>query len=60
MLLYGGGLRIGEVLNLKTSDIEVDRKMIRIRQAKGKKDRYTLLPVAILDRLRRYLRANRY
>lgn len=60
MLLYGGGLRIGEVLNLKTTDIEIDRKMICIRQGKGKKDRYTLLPTAILHRLQQYLRANRY
>ncbi|WP_209332090.1 tyrosine-type recombinase/integrase [Lunatimonas salinarum] len=59
MLLYGGGLRIGEVLNLKITDLEVDRKMIRIRQAKGKKDRYTLLPAAILDRLQQYLRATK-
>jgi len=28
-----------------------------MRQGKGKKDRYTLLPIAILDRLRRYLKA---
>lgn len=59
MLLYGGGLRIGEVLNLKTTDIEIDRKMIRIRQGKGKKDRYTLLPMAILDGLRRYLKGTK-
>ncbi|WP_209332565.1 tyrosine-type recombinase/integrase [Lunatimonas salinarum] len=28
-----------------------------MRQGKGKKDRYTLLPIAILDRLRQYLKA---
>ncbi len=50
MLLYGDGLRIGELINLKKEDLELDRKMILIRKSKGKKDRYTLLPQSIADR----------
>lgn len=57
MLLYGGGLRIGELIRLKKGDLEIDRKMVRVLQGKGKKDRYTLLPLSILDRLKRYLAA---
>ncbi|MBD3630309.1 site-specific tyrosine recombinase/integron integrase [Cyclobacterium sp.] len=56
MLLYGGGLRIGELIRLKKEDLEPDRKMIRVKQGKGKKDRYTLLPSNILERLQRYIR----
>lgn len=55
MLLYGGGLRVGELIQLRKEDLELDRKLLRIRQGKGKKDRYTLLPLQVLDRLSRYL-----
>ena len=51
-LVYAGGLRVGEVVRLKVSDIDSQRMMIRIRQGKGRKDRYTLLPQAILEELR--------
>ncbi|MEX2349479.1 MAG: site-specific tyrosine recombinase/integron integrase [Flavobacteriaceae bacterium] len=58
MLLYGGGLRVGELINLKKEDLEMDRKMVRVMKGKGKKDRYTLLPLSILDRLKSYLAAS--
>ncbi len=54
MLVYSAGLRIGEALNLKTSDINSDRMQIRIEQGKGKKDRYTILAKSILPLLRKY------
>ncbi len=53
-LLYSGGLRIGEALNLKISDIDSKRMLIHIKQAKGKKDRYTLLSHSFLTLLREY------
>ena len=43
-LIYSAGLRISELINLKISDIDIDRKQIRIEQAKGRKDRYVVLP----------------
>ncbi len=43
MTIYSGGLRLSECLNLKTCDIDHDRKVIYIRQGKGKKDRLALL-----------------
>ena len=58
-LLYAGGLRVGEVVRLKISDIDSDRMLIRVRQGKGRKDRYTLLPKTILDELRAYWNAYR-
>lgn len=53
-LIYSAGLRIGEVISLKVSDIDSNRMLIHIRSAKGKKDRYTLLSKSFLDLLRAY------
>jgi len=36
------GLRLGEALSLKVGDIDAERMKVHIRQAKGKKDRYTI------------------
>ena len=54
ILLYSGGLRIGEALNLKIDNIDSGRMLIHIKQAKGKKDRYTLLSHSFLKILREY------
>ncbi|MGH2811398.1 MAG: integron integrase [Actinomycetota bacterium] len=47
-LLYGGGMRLNEVLNLRVKDIDFDRREITIREGKGKKDRVTMLPGAVI------------
>jgi integrase/recombinase XerD len=52
--IYSGGLRIGEVINLKVKDIDSGRMMLRIEGAKGGKDRYTLLSKNLLEDLRTY------
>lgn len=53
-LLYSAGLRRGELINLKISDIDSDRMTIRINQGKGRKDRYSLLSEQLLTDLRQY------
>lgn len=53
-LLYSGGLRIGEALQLTLKDIDSKRMLIHIKNAKGKKDRYTLLAPSFLTLLRTY------
>ena len=53
-LLYSSGLRRSELLNLTPKDIESARMLIKIRAAKGKKDRYTLLSRHVLHNLRHY------
>jgi site-specific recombinase XerD len=55
-IIYGGGLRIGEVLNLKASDIISKTMQVRVIQGKGKKDRYTLLSNNTLELLREYFK----
>jgi site-specific recombinase XerD len=56
MTTYGAGLRVSEVVNLKLSDIDSSRMMIRVRQGKGNKDRYTMLSNRLLTELRAYYR----
>ena len=53
-MLYSGGLRISELLNLKWPDIDESRNVIYIRGGKGRKDRITLLSKLVLDYLRHY------
>jgi len=56
-LIYSAGLRGQEVINLKISDIDFDRKTIHIRQSKYKKDRILPLSKAMAIGLKKYLSA---
>lgn len=53
-LLYSSGLRRSELLNLKINDIDSSRMLIHIIDAKGNKDRYTILSQNVLADLREY------
>jgi len=59
MLAYGAGLRIGEAVRVRLSDIDRQRKVLRVSQGKRKKDRYTVLSPALLEMLDRYCWAAR-
>lgn len=54
-LLYGSGLRIGELLNLKKSDIDFDRSLVVVRHGKGAKDRVTILSHVLKGQLLTYV-----
>jgi integrase/recombinase XerD len=58
-VLYSAGLRRSELLNLKLTDIDSKRMVIRVRDAKGHKDRYTLLSKTALEDLRKYYKEYR-
>jgi len=53
-LIYSGGLRISELLNMKIKDIDSKRMLIMIRQGKGNKDRQVMLSQKMLSILREY------
>ena len=54
VLIYTCGLRRSELLNLKPQHVDSDRKVLIIKQAKGRKDRLTQLPQKVIDQLRNY------
>lgn len=56
MMTYSAGLRLNEVVHLKKEDIDRARMTVRIRQGKGKVDRYSLLSKTALATLEDYLR----
>jgi len=53
-LIYGCGLRISEVVKSKCADIDKDRMLVRVEQAKGRKDRYVVLSDNLLDLICKY------
>lgn len=55
-LLYSSGLRRGELLKLKPTDLDCSRKLVRISQGKGNKDRYSTLSQTLIPELKEYLR----
>jgi len=58
-LIYSAGLRLSEVIHIRPNDIDSDRMTIHIRNAKGKKDRISLLSEKTLKLLREYYKEYR-
>ena len=55
-LLYGAGLRLLEALRLRVQDVDFQMRQITVRDGKGAKDRYTVLPEAVGAALQEHLR----
>lgn len=58
-LLYSSGLRRGELLNLLVTDIDSKRMVVKIKNAKGNKDRISILSPSILKDLQAYYKEYR-
>jgi integron integrase len=56
LLLYGSGLRLMECLTLRVKDVSLERRELRIRRAKGDKDRVTMIPDAARGMLAEQIR----
>lgn len=54
-LAYGAGLRVSEVVNLQVQDIDLAELIIHIKQAKGKKDRITVIPERLVLQLQAFM-----
>ena len=50
-LIYSAGLRIGELIHLKLSHIDVNRRQLIVKNGKGRKDRYVILANSFLPLL---------
>ena len=59
LLLYGAGMRLNEALQLRVKDIDFATNEITIREAKGNKDRVSVLPKRVKTLLQRQLERNR-
>ena len=57
---YSMGLRLGEALTLRITDIDSERMKVHVRQGKGRKDRFVTLPEVTLQALRRYWASHRH
>ncbi len=54
-LLYGGGLRLMELMRLRVKDLDFDAGLVMVHSGKGDKDRTTLLPASLHADLRAHL-----
>jgi len=54
-LIYGSGMRLMECVRLRVKDVDFHYKQLMIRDAKGQKDRVTMLPESLIEPLRNHL-----
>jgi len=54
-LLYGGGLRLSECLELRVKDLDFGARQVTVRAGKGRKDRVTPMPELVVPRLEAHL-----
>jgi len=54
-IMYGGGLRLMELLRLRVQDIDFDQGLLTVRSGKGDKDRTTLLPISVREKIHDHL-----
>ena len=53
-LMYGSGVRLMELLRLRVKDVDLERRQLVVRAGKGGKDRVTVLPNVLVERLQQH------
>ncbi len=56
-LLYGSGLRVGEVVTVRVKDVHLERFELTVRGGKGAKDRRTMIPQSLIAPIRKQMDA---
>lgn len=56
--IYGCGLRISELQNLRSRDLDFDRNVLKIKDSKGAKDRIVKIPLSLTNKLKSYIEIN--
>jgi integrase/recombinase XerD len=59
-LMYSSGLRVSEVVNCKVKDLDLESHLLRVRQAKGAKDRTTILSEKVCIVLQKYVKNKKF
>jgi len=59
MLIYSAGLRLGEAINLRLTDLQPEMNRLFVRGGKGKKDRCTLLSAKVWELLKDYIEVDK-
>jgi len=54
-LAYGCGLRVSECIRLRIKDLDFEQALVTVKAGKGDKDRVTVLPESLKERLREHL-----
>ena len=54
LLIYSAGLRLGELVNIRVRDINFSRRVIFIKDGKGKKDRFVTLAEEVIPYIKTY------
>lgn len=55
-LLYGSGMRLGECIKIRVQDLDLELRIITVRDGKGEKDRITILPDKLTEEIKAQIR----
>ncbi len=59
-LLYAAGVRVSEAVRVKLEHLHFEKKLLLVKQGKGKKDRYTILSNTVIREIKEYLAQRSY
>ena len=57
LMLYGFGLRVGELINIKILDLDFNRRQLTVIKGKGRKDRVLPIPSVLISAIQKYIKS---